>query len=49
MINAEILETWEVIWPEKFGECFVSYVGPHVNVNISSPELLEVINMKKNY
>ena len=38
----DLLQVLMVDWPTKYGEIFCSYIGPNWNVNISSPELMEV-------
>ena len=34
----------QVKWPQKYGEIYVTYIGTHRNVNLTSPELAEVIH-----
>ena len=40
----DVLQVIMVDWPSKYGEIFCSYIGHKWNVNISSPELMEVTN-----
>ena len=44
----DVLQVLMVDWPSKYGEIFCSYIGPNWNVNISSPELMEVTLKLKN-